>query len=39
MLNFLAHLINIFARKGAGNASALASYQPKTPACLLEDEE
>lgn len=39
MIKKLASLINAIAKAGAYEASAGFTYQPKTPACLMEDED
>ena len=39
MLEKLAELVEALAYVGAGSASALLSYQPKTPACLTDNED
>ncbi len=39
MFNTLASLIKAMAEFGAGATSVLSSYQPKTPACLMNEEE
>ena len=39
MLEKLAALVEALAYSGAGAASLLLSYQPKTPACLMDDED
>ncbi len=37
MFDFLADLIENIANAGAGMPSTGLSYQPKTPACLVEE--
>lgn len=39
MIKWFASLINGIAVAGAYDASVLFSYQPETPACLMNDEE
>lgn len=39
MLSIVADLIKAIAEFGAGATSAFSSYQPKTPACLLHEDE
>lgn len=39
MLEKLAALVEALAYAGANSASMLLSYQPKTPACLMNDED
>ncbi|MBQ6893683.1 MAG: cyclic lactone autoinducer peptide [Clostridia bacterium] len=39
MLNTIANMVKAMAEFGAGATSALSSYQPKTPACLMDDED
>lgn len=39
MIEWLASIINAFAVSGAYEASVIFAYQPKTPSCLLNEEE
>ena len=39
MLDALVTILETIANFGAGATSVWLSYQPKTPACLMEDEE
>ena len=39
MFDWLAILVENVAYLGAGSASVLLTYQPKTPACLMKDED
>lgn len=39
MINVIAGFIKAMAEFGAGATSAFSSYQPKTPACLMNEEE
>ena len=39
MVEVIAKMVKKMAEFGAGATSALASYQPKTPACLMDDED
>lgn len=39
MLEMIEQLVEAVAHLGAGSASILLTYQPKTPTRLLEDEE
>ena len=39
MLEKVAKAIEQIAKEGAGAVSLVASYQPKTPACLLKEDE
>jgi len=37
MLEIISTLITVIANLGAGAASALLTYQPQTPDCLIDD--
>ena len=39
MFEKLASLVEAIAYTGTGAASILLTYQPKTPACLVDDED
>ena len=38
-MNLFAWIINAIANAGAYEASAGFTYQPKTPACLMDDND
>lgn len=38
MFEYLAALLAAIANYGAGTTSALVSYQPETPKCLMDDK-
>lgn len=39
MFEWFAAIIDAIALAGAYEASAMFAYQPKTPSCLLKEEE
>lgn len=39
MFEWLATIIDAIASAGAYEASAMFAYQPKTPSCLMDDDE